>query len=143
MIKNRNFLLPGAMVPAVLMFLSACAAKELPPDPGTPEPAAHDGVFACEYGTMTFKGDGESITFDLVQEFAEAAGLPTGIRSGSYVFLFQHGQWRYDKADRFRITAADTSCDFINDFTVTDERTIALLSPIDGKETLLFIKEDD
>ena len=46
----------------------------------------------------------------------------------------------YDKAERFRISASDASYDFINDFTVTDENTIALQSPVDGEKTILFKK---
>ena len=141
MMNKKQRLLPlTVMVLVVLIFLSACGAKDTPPDPGTPEPPAHDGVFTSEYGTMTFHGDGESITFDFTPELQEATGLPGGEQSGTYVFLFQHGQWRYDRAERFRISASDASYDFINDFTRTDENTIALQSPLDGEETILFKK---
>ena len=143
MIKKRYFLLLAVTVLSVLTFLAACGAKDLPPDPGTPDPPAHDGVFTGEYGTMTFNGDGESITFDFTPELQEATGLPDGEQSGSYVFLFQHGQWRYDKAERFRITASDVSYDFINDFSMTDENTIALQSPLNGEETILFRKGEN
>ena len=136
--KKRLAILISAAL--ILLLLYACGAKDTPPDPGTPEPPAHDGVFTSEYGTMTFHGDGESITFDFTPELQEATGLPGGEQSGTYVFLFQHGQWRYDKAERFRISASDASYDFINDFTVTDENTIALQSPINGEETILFKK---
>ena len=129
-----------ALANSLLLLLCACGGRNQPPDPGTPEPPAHDGVFTSEYGTMTFNGDGESITFDFVPEMAEITGLPEGEQRGSYVFLFQHGQWRYDKAERFRISASDESYDFINVFTVTDENTIAIQSPINGEETILFIK---
>lgn len=129
-----------ALAISLLLLLCACGGRNQPPDPGTPEPPAHDGVFISEYGTMTFHGDGESITFDFVPEMAEITGLPEGEQNGTYVFLFQHGQWRYDKAERFRISASDASYDFINDFTVTDENTIALQSPINGEETILFKK---
>ena len=47
MIKKRVFLLLAAAALAVLL-LSACGAKDTPPDPGTPEPPAHDGVFTSE-----------------------------------------------------------------------------------------------
>ena len=123
-----------------VFLLAACGAKDTPPDSSLPEPNPHDGVFTSEYGTMTFNGDGESITFDFTPELQEATGLPDGNQSGAYVFLFQHGQWRYDKAERFRISASDASYDFINDFTVTDENTIALQSPLNGEETILFKK---
>ena len=128
---------------ALLLLLSACGGRDQPPDPGTPEPPAHDGVFTSEYGTMTFHGDGESIIFDFMPELQEATGLPGGEQSGSYVFLFGHGQWRYDKAERFRITASGASYDFINDFTETDENTIALQSPLKGEETIFFKKGEN
>ena len=128
---------------SLLLLVCACGGRDQPPDPGTPEPPAHDGVFTSEYGTMTFHGDGESITFDFTPELQEATGLPGGEQSGTYVFLFRHGQWRYDKAERFRISASDASYDFINDFTVTDENTIALQSPINGEETILFKKGEN
>ena len=124
-----------------VFLLAACGAKDAPPGSSLPEPAPHDGVFTSEYGTMIFNGDGESITFDFTPELVEATGLPDGEQNGSYVFLFQHGQWRYDKAERFRVSASEASYDFINDFTVTDENTIALQSPINGEKTILFKKE--
>ena len=130
-----------ALVASLLMMLCAYGGLDQPPNLGTPEPSAHDGVFTSEYGTMTFSGDGESITFDFTLELQEAAGLPGGEQNGTYVFLFRHGQWRYDRAECFRISASDASYDFINDFTVTDENTIALQSPINGEETILFKKE--
>ena len=135
--KKKYLIIP---LMCILLFCTACGANDMPPDSSLPEPDPHDGVFTSEYGTMTFNGDGESITFDFTPELAEATGLPGGEQSGSYVFLFQHKQWRYDKAERFRVVAADESFDFINDFTVTDENTIALRSPLNGEETILFIK---
>ena len=126
-----------------VFLLAACGAKELPPDSSLPEPEPHDGVFTSEYGSMTFNGDGESITFDFTPELQEATGLPGGEQNGSYVFLFQHKQWHYDKAERFRIAVSNVSYDFINDFTVTDEDTIALQSPLNGEETILFIKGEN
>ena len=138
--KKRMIYLVLSIIMSVGLLV-ACG-NDTPPDDGTPEPDPHIGTFVSEYGTMTFNGDGESITFDFTSEFAEAAGLSGGEQSGSYVFLFQHGQWRYDKAERFRITAADSAYDFINDFTVTDENTIAIQSPINGEVTILFKKGD-
>ena len=127
-----------------MVLCSACAASRpdnYPFEPDKPAPAPHDGLFSSEHGTISFNGDGESITFDFTPELQEATGLPGGEQNGSYVFLFQHKQWRYDKAERFRIAVSNVSYDFINDFTVTDENTIALQSPFNGEETILFIKE--
>ena len=139
--NKKKFLLIPLL--CILLFAAACGAKDTPPDSSLPEPDPHNGVFASEYGTMTFNGDGESITFDFTPELQEATGLPGGEQSGSYAFLFQHGQWRYDKAERFRIAVSDVSYDFINDFTVTDENTIALQSPLNGEETILFKKGEN
>ena len=139
--KKQKYLMIPFM--CILLFCAACGAKDTPPDSSLPEPEPHDGVFTSEYGTMTFNGDGESITFDFTPELQEATGLPGGEQSGSYVFLFQHGQWRYDKAERFRITVTDASYDFVNVFTLTDENTIALQSPLNGEETILFKKGEN
>ena len=42
----------------ILLFCTACGAKDLPPDSSLPEPDPHDGVFTSEYGSMTFNADG-------------------------------------------------------------------------------------
>ena len=139
--SRKKFLIIPLM--CILLFCAACGAKDAPPGSSLPEPAPHAGVFTSEYGSMTFNGDGESVIFDFTPEFQEATGLPGGEQSGSYVFLFQHGQWRYDQAERFRIAVSDVSYDFINDFTVTDENTIALQSPLNGEENILFIKGEN
>ena len=134
----------SACLISIMVLCSACAASRpdnYPFEPDKPAPAPHDGLFSSEHGTISFNGDGESITFDFTPELQEATGLPGGEQNGSYVFLFQHKQWRYDKAERFRIAVSNVSYDFINDFTVTDENTIALQSPFNGEETILFIKE--
>lgn len=140
--KSHRKLITLAALLAAAFLLSSCGGKDNPPDSSLPEPTAHDGAFTSEYGTMTFNGDGESITFDFTPEFSEAAGLPVGEQSGSYVFLFQHKEWRYDKAERFRITASESSYDFVNVFTETDENTIALQSPLEGAETIRFKKTE-
>lgn len=121
------------------LLLVGCA-KEQPPAADTPEPAAHCGEFSSDYGTMTFSGDGESVSIDFSAELADAAGLPSGTAEGTYVFTFQNGMYRYDKADGFTITVGEQSCRFLNIFSSTDENTITLLSPIDDKSNLVFEK---
>ena len=135
----KKTVLVTVLAALLLVLLTACT-HDGPPDSSLPEPDPHDGVFTSAYGTMTFNGDGESIVFDFSPELAEAAELPTGEQSGSYVFLFRHEAWRWDKADRIRITVADASCDFLHEFTLSDENTVALLSPMDGSETFLFVR---
>ena len=73
--KKKYLIIP---LMCILLFCTACGANDMPPDSSLPEPDPHDGVFISEYGTMTFNGDGESITFDFTPELAEATGLPGG-----------------------------------------------------------------
>lgn len=81
-----------------------------PYEPDTPEPAAHDGVFVSEHGTMTFSGDNESIVIDFDAYLAALTGLPEGTHEGTYAFLSgdlpPHGSFpvRYDTAHEMRIT---------------------------------------
>ena len=129
---------------SVMVLLGLCACKtEKPPQEDTPAPPAHDGLFVSDYGTLKFNGDGESVKVKITSELAKATDLPENEFDGTYAFTFHHNLWRYDKAERFRIAAPDASYDFINDFTATDENTIALQSPLNGKETILFIKGEN
>ena len=86
-----------------------------PPDPGTPAPDPHKGTFSCEYGTMTFNGDGKSISISVTPELAELTGLPEGDSSGTYAFLSgnlpPHGSVdvRYDVAHELEINAGNVS----------------------------------
>ena len=77
--KKKYLIIP---LICILLFCAACGTNDMPPDSSLPEPDPHDGVFTSEYGTMTFNGDGESITFDFTPELAEATGLPGGDRAG-------------------------------------------------------------
>lgn len=122
------------------MLLTACA-KEQPPAADSPEPPTHMGKFVSEYGSMTFNGDGESVVIDFLPELADATGLPTGAAEGQYVFTFQNGMYRYDKADGFALTIGEYSYSFLNNFQETNESRICLLSPCDDKSNLVFEKE--
>lgn len=131
-----------------LIFLTATAislltgcANEQPPAADSPEPPAHSGKFVSEYGSMTFNGDGESVTIDFLPELAEATGLPTGAANGQYVFTFQQGMYRYDKADVFELIIGEYSYSFLNNFQETNEKRICVLSPCDSKSNLIFEKE--
>ena len=125
----------------LVLLLTACA-HDSPPDSDTPWPDAHDGTFISEYGVLTFNGDGESVTMELSEDFAAATGLPAGRCEGTYVFLFQHGSWRYDKAESFRLCAGEASYEFLNDITQTDGDTIAVLTPFAGENGwIMFEKE--
>jgi hypothetical protein len=131
-----------------------------PPDPGTPVPDPHDGVFECVHGTMTFNGDGKSIELSLSADLAEVTGLPEGVSSGTYRFLSgdlpPHGsvETRYDVAHELEITAggktvvlqigvasADGKTYTVGWNTVT-EKSIPIVVEVDGKHvTEDFIKQ--
>lgn len=90
---------------------------------------------------MTFNGDGESVIIDFQSELAEATGLPTGAAEGQYVFTFQQGMYRYDKADGFDLIIGECSYSFLNNFQATNENIISVTSPIAEDEMLQFIKD--
>ena len=81
-----------------------------PYEPDTPAPAPHEGTFVSDYGTMTFNGDGESVTIDFNEDLAQRLGLPAGEQEATYVFLTgdlpPHGyiDIRYDVAMNFELT---------------------------------------
>ena len=124
---------------AAVVLLTGCATEQ-PPTADSPEPPAHIGKFVSEYGSMTFNGDGESITIDFLPELADATGLPTGVADGQYVFTFQQGMYRYDKADTLALNIGECSYSFLNLFQDTNENCICVLSPIDSKSDLIFEK---
>ncbi len=87
----------------------------MPYEPDTPAPAAHDGVFVSEHGSMRFSGDGTGVELDFDAELARLTGLPEGTQTGSYVFLSgdlpPHGSMpvRYDTAHELQIDAGEAS----------------------------------
>ena len=84
-------------------IFSSCSSSHTPPDPGTPIPEPHDGVFVCDRDTLWFNGDGLTVTWHFSQPVPDigAAG------AGQYVFLFSKGAWRYDAAETFRLIDTD------------------------------------
>ena len=81
-----------------------------PYDPGTPEPAAHEGAFVSEHGMMVFHGDGKTVVINFDETLAELTGLPEGSHLATYRFLSgdlpPHGsvEVRYDTAHELEIT---------------------------------------
>lgn len=130
------------LIVAVIALLTGCATEQ-PPAADSPEPPAHNGKFVSEYGSMTFNGDGESVTIDFLPELADATGLPTGAAEGRYVFTFQQGMYRYDKADGFELIIGECSYSFLNNFQETNENIISVTSPVSANKTLQFIKTKD
>ena len=130
------------LIVAIIALLTGCATEQ-PPAADSAEPPAHNGKFVSEYGSMTFNGDGESVTIDFLPELAEATGLPTGAAEGRYVFTFQQGMYRYDKADGFELIIGECSYSFLNNFQETNENIISVTSPVSANKTLQFIKTKD
>lgn len=152
----------------VLLFaltLAGCEADDPPPDldnhpyePDTPAPAAHDGVFVSEHGSMTFTGDGETVVIDFDAELAALTGLPEGKQEGSYVFfsgdLPPHGKMpvRYDTAFEIDITVGEAASEIqlgilengsamSGTNVVTPERIPFLFYADDGFRCILFEKQ--
>ena len=98
------------MILIVLYFLGSilegCKNMNLPPDPGTPEPEPHSGVFVCGADTLFFNGDGKTVSWHFA---ADGSNVPDNVKdlgaegSGTYDFLFSHGKARYDVAERLHI----------------------------------------
>ena len=86
------------LVLMILYFLASilegCKNANLPPDPGTPEPQAHEGVFVSGNDTLFFNGDGKSVSWH----------FHSGSGSGTYTFIFGHGPCRYDVAEKLIIS---------------------------------------
>ena len=120
----RNKAKDLAILIALLLLLSAvltgCLGRgsnpgNMPYEPDTPAPDPHEGSFLSDHGTMSFNGDGESVTIDFDEELAELTGLPAGKNEGSYRFLSgelpPHGSMpiRYDAAHELEITVGDVT----------------------------------
>ncbi len=125
----------------IMTALPLACGRDNPPDPGTPEPEKLNGTFESEYGTLTFNGDGRSISFDLADDFAEAIGLPQSSGEGTYVFIFGHGEWRYDAAETFRIMVGDKTASMRNIVGVTSSDRIGIASPWDAGQDITFLKK--
>ena len=117
-----------AIFATVLMMMS-CGYKNDPPGDDAPLPENLDGEFTSEYGSMSFNGDGDSIVVDFSEELAKALNFQTGKCEGTYVFLFDHKEWRYDKADTFAITINNNTSYLTNVFTQTNEDRIVVCLP--------------
>ena len=136
-IPKRSRLFFGIWITALFLLLSACAGEK-PPEDSSPAPAALSGVFVSESGTLRFNGDGRSIAAEITDDFAAATGLPAGKSEGTYVFLFRNEEWRYDKAETFRIRIGEKNCEFPNMPGQTGENRIVIRA--DGR-TVTFTKQ--
>ena len=144
------------------LFCGCASDGNKPYEPDGPAPAAHGGRFTSEHGSMSFSGDGESVTVDFDAYLSELTSLPEGEQKGSYVFLSgdlpPNGSVpvRYDAAHEMKITVdgksavielglaqKDGSGAQSGVGTVTPER-IPLLFSENGKNfNVIFIKEGE
>ena len=87
--KRAIFLLCLCMI-----SFTACGSDDSPPSNSTPAPAPQNGVFANEHGTMTFNGDGRTVTIEGDATLEKLMGLSGDKQHLSYVFLFHNEEWR-------------------------------------------------
>ena len=127
------------LIAAAIALLTGCATEQ-PPLADSPEPPTHSGKFVSEYGSMTFNGDGESITICFEDSFAAESGFPCGECEGTYAFKFHQKTYRYDKAEYLNIYIGEKEFSLRNNFQETNENIISVTSPVDVKETLKFTK---
>lgn len=146
----------------LILLLCGCTdGGNKPYEPDAPEPAAHDGLFGSEHGSLRFNGDKESVEIDFDDTLAELTGLLEGEHMGTYVFLSgdlpPNGSVpaRYDAAHEVKITVGDKSAVIALGIaaedgktartgvgTVTPER-IPMLFYRDGTSfSIIFLKED-
>lgn len=84
-----------------------------PYEPDTPAPPPHEGKFVSAHGTMTFSGDGKTVSIDFDEDLAARLGLPAGEQEASYAFftgyLPPHGhiETRYDAAMFLQLTVGE------------------------------------
>ena len=133
-----------SLIAALTLVLLLCACQsEKPPEFDTPDPPPLSGTFtAADFGTLTFNGDGKSITVDGTQKFEDFSLISAGKHEGTYVFLYRGGGViRYDKAETFQITIGGKHYRMINEPDNTGETQIVLRSIQNGSDTVKFEKQ--
>ena len=151
----------------MVMMFSRCVKPVInenpgnyPYEPDTPAPAAHDGTFVSEHGSMRFTGNDETVVIEFDKELAALTGLPQGEKKGTYVFLSgnlpPNGSFpvRYDIAHEMQIkvggksavidmgiASEDGKTGQIGVNTVTPERIPMLFSGDNGFFSVVFQKE--
>lgn len=166
MTHAKRFLWAAALSVLLALTLAGCShgsgdGGNLPYEPDTPAPAAHDGTFVSAHGTMVFNGDGKSVTIDFDDELAGRMGLPAGEQEASYVFtsgyLPPHGyvDVHYDVAMELWLTVGEgdgavTAMVDIGKYEngsfssgtgcTTEDRITFFVETPDGREALDFLK---
>lgn len=103
--KSFLILFNAAALAAGVFFFApqGCSTRNLPPDPGTPWPEPHAGTFVSGVDTLFFKGDGVTLSWHFADEIPGIGKQGTG----TYVFMFGPGEWRYDRAETLRVRTDD------------------------------------
>lgn len=102
--KSPCISLLSAAIAASLLSCAGCRFNvNNPLKSDDPWPQPHTGVFVSGADTLTFNGDGESVSW----HFAEGMNSVGLQGSGTYAFLFDGGLWRYDAAERLDIFTAE------------------------------------
>lgn len=147
---------------ALILGLCACVQDDNSPYvPDKPAPAAHDGTFVSEHGTMRFNGDGKSVVICFDSFLAGLTALPEGEQAASYDFLSgdlpPHGSVsvRYDTAHELKLTvgeksvvlklgvpSADGKSFQVGVDTVTPERIPLVFTGEEGKISVIFEKKE-
>ena len=125
------------------LLLVACTAclYDGPPKEDTSDPPALDGVFVCDDSTLTFNGDGKTVTMKLDDAFAARTGLPAGETTCQYVFLLSNGGlYRYDKAETLEFYFDETGHRFRNALGTTGETVVAFYPKDDADTFVQFEK---
>ena len=148
----------------MVVLLTGCTetgtTANMPYEPDTPAPPAHNGAFVSEHGTMTFNGDGQAVKIDFDDYLTELIGLSESSFDGEYTFLSGYlppagsVDVRYDVAHELEIrngeervvvrvgmASEDGSTATVGTGMVTPER-IPLLLEVDEKNvTVAFEKK--
>ena len=146
----KKYILILAVLALFCGCLCGCIVHENKPyDPGTPEPAAHDGLFSSEHGSLRFNGDGKSVIIDFDDSLAGLTGLPAGKQEGSYVFLSgdlpPHGsvEVRYDTAYELKLSVGEQSVVLeIGEPTADGKGSIASLGMVTPERIPLVFRSD-
>lgn len=136
------------LVALIMCSLVGCSRpSDNPPQTNEPEPEKLTGTYVSEkYGFLAFNGDGNSVEVQFKNPLAETLGLDEEIHSGTYVFRFFNGAYRYDYAEDLTIYIGDEYYFFINNHTgmanmkTTCFDVISVVSPVEGDTDPIYFE---